>query len=124
LVDKSGSYDARFAQFHDAIKARYPHLKTISSIGNDQAEKRRVHSRKPDMTDEHYYRSTDEFLRMSPAYAREYDRSGPEIFVGEWAAHEDAKTKPWDAAARQQPPTPSMKAALGDGDRTSSVTMR
>jgi alpha-N-arabinofuranosidase len=122
--DKSGSYDARFAQFHDAIKARYPYLKTISSIGNDQAEKRRVHSRKPDMTDEHYYRSTDEFLRMSPAYAREYDRSGPEIFVGEWAAHEDAKIKPWDAAARQQPPTPSMKAALGDGDRTSSVTMR
>ena len=66
------------------------------------------------MLDEHYYRSTDEFLRMSPDYAREYDRSGPEIFVGEWAAHEDAKIKPWDAAARQQPPTPSMKAALGD----------
>src|SRR5208282_2566547 len=34
--------------------------------------------------------------------------------VGEWAAHEDARIKPWDAAARQQPPTPSMKAALGD----------
>jgi alpha-N-arabinofuranosidase len=112
--DKSGSYDARFAQFHDAIKARYPNLKTISSIANDQPERLRVHSRKPDMIDEHYYRSTDEFLRMSPDYARQYNRSGPEIFVGEWAAHEDAKIKPWDAAARQQPPTPSMKAALGD----------
>jgi alpha-N-arabinofuranosidase len=112
--DKSGSYDARFAQFHDAIKAPYPHLKTISTIANDQPEKMRVHSRKPDMIDEHYYRSTDEFLHMSPDYARKYDRSGPEIFVGEWAAHEDAKIKPWDAAARQQPPTPSMKAALGD----------
>jgi alpha-N-arabinofuranosidase len=66
------------------------------------------------MIDEHYYRSTDEFLRMSPDYAIKYDRSGPEIFVGEWAAHEDAAIKPWDAAARQQPPTPSMKAALGD----------
>src|SRR5208282_1344068 len=43
-----------------------------------------------------------------------YDRTGPEIFVGEWAAHEDARIKPWDAAARQQPPTPSLKAALGD----------
>ncbi len=112
--DKSGSYDGRFAQFHDAIKARYPRLKTISSIANEQPEKLRVHSRKPDMIDEHYYRSTDEFLRMSPDYAREYDRSGPEIFVGEWAAHEDAKIKPWDAGARQQPPTSSMKAALGD----------
>ena len=112
--DRSGSYDARFAQFYDAIKARYPQLKLISTIGNDQRESIQVHSRKPDMTDEHYYRSTDEFLRMSPDYAAKYDRGGPEIFVGEWAAHEDARIKPWDAAARQQPPTPSMKAALGD----------
>jgi alpha-L-arabinofuranosidase len=112
--DKSKSYDARFAQFHDAIKARYPNLKTISTIANDQPEHLRVHSRKPDMIDEHYYRSTDEFLHLSPDYARKYDRSGPEIFVGEWAAHEDGRIKPWDAAARQQPPTPSMKAALGD----------
>jgi alpha-N-arabinofuranosidase len=112
--DKSGSYDDRFAQFYDAIKARYPRLKLISTIANDQPENRRVHSRKPDMIDEHYYRSTDEFLHMSPEYARKYDRSDPEIFVGEWAAHEDAKIKPWDRAARQQPPTPSMKAALGD----------
>jgi len=112
--DKSGSYDARFAQFHQAIKARFPKLKTISTIANDQPERLQVHSRKPDMIDEHYYRSTAEFLRMSPDYASKYDRSGPEIFVGEWATHEDAKIKPWDAAARQQPPTPSMKAALGD----------
>jgi len=113
--DKSLSYDGRFAQFHDAIKAKYPQLKTISSVGNEQPENLRVHSRKPDMIDEHYYRSTDEFIRMSPDYARKYDRSGPEIFVGEWAAHEDGKIKPWDAGARKQPPTPSMKAAIGDG---------
>ncbi|MGO8676747.1 MAG: alpha-L-arabinofuranosidase C-terminal domain-containing protein [Limisphaerales bacterium] len=112
--DKSNSYDARFTQFHDAIKARYPHLKTISTIANDQPGIPHVKSRKPDMLDEHYYLSTDEFLRKSPEYARKYDRSGPEIFVGEWAAHEDAKIKPWDAAAKQQAPTPSMKAALGD----------
>src|SRR5262249_19629454 len=28
--------------------------------------------------------------------------------------HEDARIKPWSAGARQQPPTPSMKAAIGD----------
>jgi alpha-N-arabinofuranosidase len=113
--DRSGSYDGRFAQFHDAIKARYPQLKTISTVGNEHAENQRVHSRKPDMLDEHYYMATDEFLKMSPDYARKYDRNGPEIFVGEWAAHEDSKIKPWSPAARQQPPTPSMKAAIGDG---------
>jgi alpha-N-arabinofuranosidase len=113
--DKSLSYDGRFTQFHDAIKAKYPQLKTISSVGNEQPDKLRVHSRKPDMIDEHYYRSTDEFLRMSPDYANKYDRNGPEIFVGEWAAHEDGKIKPWSPGAKQQPPTPSMKAAIGDG---------
>ena len=112
--DKSGSYDVRFAQFNDAIKSKYPRLKVISTIGNEHSDML-VHSRKPDMLDEHYYMATDEFLGMSPGYARKYDRSGPEIFVGEWAAHEDAKIKPWFPAARQLAPTPSMKAALGDG---------
>jgi alpha-N-arabinofuranosidase len=112
--DKSKSYDGRFAQFHDAIKAKYPQLKTISSIGNEQPKNMHVSSRKPDVLDEHYYRSTDEFLRMSPDYARKYDRNGPEIFVGEWAAHEDGNIKPWSPGAKQQPPTPSMKAAIGD----------
>ena len=42
--DKSRSYDARFAQFYDAIKAKYPQLKTISTIGDDQPEASRVHS--------------------------------------------------------------------------------
>ncbi len=112
--DKSGSYDARFAQFYDAIKTRHPQLKVISTIGNDQPESARVHSRKPDVTDEHYYRSVDEFLRMAPGYANTYDRRGPEIFVGEWAAYE-TPFPPWDARSRNEPPTPDLRAALGDG---------
>jgi len=111
--DKSLSYDGRFAQFHDAIKARYPQLKTISSVGNEQPERLRVHSRKADMIDEHYYRSVDEFIRMSPGYAKKYDRSGPEIFVGEWAAYETT-FPPWDARSKKEPPTPNLKAAIGD----------
>ena len=111
--DKSKSYDQRFAQFYDAIKAKYQQLKLISTIGNDQPEASRVHSRKPDMTDEHYYRSVDEFLRMSPGYARNYDRHGPEIFVGEWAAYETS-FPPWDQRSQREPPTPDLKAALGD----------
>jgi alpha-N-arabinofuranosidase len=112
--DKSKSYDERFAQFYDAIKARYPQLKVISTIGNDQPERSHVQSRKPDMTDEHYYRSVDEFLRMSPEYARKYDHNGPEIFVGEWAAYETS-FPPWNKRSQNEPPTPNLKAAIGDG---------
>jgi alpha-L-arabinofuranosidase len=111
--DKSKSYDERFAQFDDAIKVRYPQLKTISTIGNDQPETARVHSRKPAVTDEHYYRSVDTFLQMSPDYAKKYDRNGPDIFVGEWAAYETA-FPPWDQRSHKEPPTPNLKAAIGD----------
>jgi alpha-N-arabinofuranosidase len=111
--DKSKSYDERFAQFYDAIKTKYPQLKTISTIGDDQPEISRVHSRKPDVMDGHYYRSIDTFLHMSPDYAKNYDRSGPEIFVGEWAAYETS-FPPWDNRSQKEPPTPDLKAAIGD----------
>ncbi len=59
--DDTGSYDGRFAQFYDAIKAKYPQLQCISTVGNEQPERLRVHSRKPDALDEHYYRPTSNF---------------------------------------------------------------
>jgi alpha-N-arabinofuranosidase len=111
--DKSGSYDARFAQFFDAIKARHPQLKCISSIGNEQPAAKRVTSRRPDVLDEHYYLKTEDFLARSPTFFDKYDRSGPEIFVGEWAAHETA-FPPWDKRSKGLPSTPNFKAALGD----------
>ena len=63
--DKSDSYDQRFAQFNSAIKARYPKLHVISTVGFEQPEGARVHSVKPDVLDEHYYRTVDVFLKMA-----------------------------------------------------------
>jgi alpha-N-arabinofuranosidase len=110
--DKSGSYDGRFAQFYDAIKAKYPQLQCISTVGNEQPAKLRVVSRKPEVLDEHYYRSAATFEKDAGTYFEKYDRNGPKIFVGEWAAYE--QTVPWEKGAEKEPPTPSMKAALGD----------
>jgi alpha-N-arabinofuranosidase len=109
--DKSAGYDVRFAQFYDAIKAKYPNLKCISTIGTEHRNQM-IHSRKPDVIDEHYYSSAATFDRDSPARWDNYDRHGPEIFVGEWAAYED--TKPWEPPSRKLPPTPSLKSALAD----------
>jgi alpha-N-arabinofuranosidase len=110
--DKTGSYDARFAQFFDAIKAKYPNLQCISTAGNEQPASKRVHSRRPDVVDEHYYRSAADFETEAPDRFEKYNRSGPKIFVGEWAAYE--KILPWDRRSRNLPPTPSLRAALGD----------
>jgi alpha-N-arabinofuranosidase len=111
--DKSGSYDQRFVQFNTAIKARYPQLKVISTVGFEQPEALRVKSVKPDVLDEHYYRPVDVFLKMARGQYEKYDRRGPEIFVGEWAAYE-TPFEPWNPRSRGEPPTPNMWAAIGD----------
>lgn len=90
--DRSGSYEGRFAQFYDAIKAKYPQLQLIATTP--------VRSRTPDVLDDHFYRSS----RGMQQDVRHYDRTnrnGPKIFVGEWAVTEGS-------------PTSTMNAALGD----------
>ena len=90
--DKSGSYDGRFAQFFKAIKERYPDLRLISTTP--------VKSVKPDVLDEHFYMSAEKSFSDAGHYDK-YDRSGPKIFVGEWAT-------------REGEPTPNLQSALGD----------
>ena len=107
--DRSGSYDGRFTQFFRAIKMKYPELKLIATAP--------VKTVPPDVLDEHFYvRATENFhtanhydasndgtgARMweGGRYNRA-DRSGPKIFVGEWATREGL-------------PTPNLGAALGD----------
>jgi len=113
--DRTHSYDARFAQFYDAIKDHYPQLLCISTVGNEQPAEKRVSSRKPDAVDEHYYRRYTEFIQDSPTHFEKYDRNGPRVFVGEWASYE-TEFVPWDSRTKALNilPTPNMNAALGD----------
>jgi alpha-L-arabinofuranosidase len=90
--DSSGSYDARFTAFYDAIKAKYPHLKLIATTS--------VTSRTPDLIDEHYYLAPSAAQAATHKYDNR-DRGSTKVFVGEWAAQEGR-------------PTPDLNAALGD----------
>ena len=87
--DRSGSYDARFAQFYDAIKAKYPSIQLIATTP--------VKSRKPDVLDDHYYKSAEEFFADTHHYDKA-DRNGPKIFVGEYATMEGTPTGDFGAA--------------------------
>jgi len=98
--DTSGSYDARFTQFYKAIKARHPQLTCISTVGSSRPRSQLVHSVRPDMLDDHYYRNQQEMRLHANDYDK-YDRTGPKIFVGEWAT-------------RVGSPTPNLAGALGD----------
>jgi len=90
--DRSHSYDARYAQFYKAIKAKYPEIQVIATTP--------VKGMQPDVIDDHYYRRAVEFFNDVAHYDK-IDRNGPRIFVGEWATREGG-------------PTPNFGAALGD----------
>src|SRR6266542_4019571 len=113
FFDRSGSYNQRFVQFNTAIKARYPHLQVISTVGFEHPENQRVRSVTPDVVDEHYYRTVDAFLKAARGQYDKYDRKGPKIFVGEWGAYE-TPFEPWSPRSRGEAPTPNMRAAIGD----------
>jgi alpha-N-arabinofuranosidase len=113
FFDRSGSYDQRFAQFNKAIKARYPNLQVISTVGFEHPENQRVRSVTPDVVDEHYYRTVEAFLSAARGQYDKYDRKGPKIFVGEWGAYE-TPFEPWNPRSRGEAPTPNMRAAIGD----------
>jgi alpha-N-arabinofuranosidase len=97
FFDKSQSYDGRFTQFYRAIKAKYPALQLISS---SNARGNVVKSVTPDLIDDHYYKRAEEFFKDVHHYDAA-DRTGPKIFVGEWATREGM-------------PTTNFGAALGD----------
>jgi alpha-N-arabinofuranosidase len=110
--DARKTYEARFAQFHDAIKAKYPDLKLIATIP--------VAGRTPDIVDDHYYQTSDQMAKLAHKYDKQ-DRRGPKAFVGEWATRELSRSSadgtvtfagmPWDYKGA---PTPDLHAALGD----------
>jgi alpha-L-arabinofuranosidase len=112
FFDRSGSYDQRFVQFNKAIKARYPNLQVISTVGFEHPERQRVRSVTPDVVDEHYYRTVEAFLKARGQYDK-YDRKGPKIFVGEWGAYE-TPFEPWNPKSQGEAPTPNVRAAIGD----------
>jgi alpha-L-arabinofuranosidase len=86
-------YIERYKVFEQALKARYPDIRLISSAGPfskgplfDYLWKELKNTR-ADFIDEHYYMPPEWFLANAARYDS-YDRSkGPRIFAGEYAAH-------------------------------------
>jgi len=94
--DKSGSYDERFGQFAHALRAKYPQYKLIATT----PVKEKAADEQPDVIDDHYYKPVAEMLD----FVHHYDdapRTGPKIFVGEWATLSGT-------------PTPNFGGALAD----------
>lgn len=82
----SASYNSyRYPMFYDAIKAAYPQIEIIATAS--------VTSRPMDVLDIHHYESASWFESESTEFDS-YSRSGPRIFVGEYAGTANAGSLP------------------------------
>ncbi len=84
-------YVERYKVFAAALKAQHPEIKLVVAAGPFPTGEpfdsmwstwRQLHA---DIVDEHYYMSPDWFLTNTGRYDH-YDRSGPKVFAGEYAA--------------------------------------
>lgn len=100
-------YIERFDEFEKVIKKKHPEITIVSSSGPypdgehfDFAWKE-LKERNAELIDEHYYQSPQWFKENADRYDR-YDRNGPKVFAGEYAAHPKADDGPrennWEAA--------------------------
>ena len=100
-------YVERFRVFSTVILSKYPGIKLVSSLGPSASGplfdylKPVMHALKADILDEHYYLPPEWFQKNARRYDS-YDREGPKIFAGEYAAHvrgtEGIKRNTWLAA--------------------------
>jgi len=78
-------YVQRWPLLVNAIRAKYPYMQLIMTT--DLRGRPYPKNPKPDIIDEHYYESPESFMRRANQYDT-YDRSGPKIFIGEYAVTE------------------------------------
>jgi alpha-N-arabinofuranosidase len=92
-------YIERFKIFQKVLKEKYPEIILISSSGpfpdGEQFEYAHKELKKLDaeIIDEHYYKDIEWFKKNANRYDN-YDRNGPKIFAGEYAAQSVATVSP------------------------------
>ena len=96
-------YPERLQKFMEQIHAKYPKIKICGSSGPSADGKdfdygwEQMRKLGVDMVDEHYYKSPDWFRSNAGRYDN-YDRKGPKVFAGEYAAHAKHDPNSWEAA--------------------------
>lgn len=92
-------YIKRYVEFEKAIKAKYPEIVIISGSGpfpdgeHFEYGWEELKKLEAPIVDEHYYRSPEWFRENANRYDT-YDREGPKVFAGEYAAQSVAIASP------------------------------
>jgi alpha-L-arabinofuranosidase len=89
-------FQQRFQMIHNAMAEAHPEITVIGTVGpfSDGEDFERgwdfARALGLAMVDEHYYKSPDWFLQNLKRYDA-YDRAGPAVYLGEYAAHDERR---------------------------------
>ena len=92
-------YIERFKVFQDVLKKKHPEIILISGSGpfpdgpHFEYSHRELKKLNAEIIDEHYYKDIEWFTKNADRYDN-YDRNGPKIFAGEYAAQSVATVSP------------------------------
>ncbi|WP_294323411.1 alpha-L-arabinofuranosidase C-terminal domain-containing protein [uncultured Chryseobacterium sp.] len=92
-------YIERYKVFEKAIHTKYPDIKIVSGSGPSPDGEffdygwKELKQLNAQIVDEHYYNSPEWFMKNAGRYDK-YDRSGPKVFAGEYAAQSVGVVKP------------------------------
>ena len=87
-------YLERYAKFHAVLKQKHPEIRLVSSAGPGPEDNHfkyawpKLRELKADIVDEHCYARPEWFFNNTHRYDK-YDRNGPKVFFGEYAAQSD-----------------------------------
>jgi alpha-N-arabinofuranosidase len=101
-------YVERYKRFAEVLKKAHPEIALVSSSGPGDSGKQfdylwgQMRELKADIVDEHYYMPPKWFLANARRYDK-YDRNGPKVFAGEYAAQTSGVARPdnrnnWEGA--------------------------
>lgn len=93
-------FETRFKMIADALKKRHPEITIVGTVGPGEGGRdfengwKFARTEKIPIVDEHFYQPPEWFVQKAVHRYDKYDRNGPKVYAGEYAAHESGQAGP------------------------------
>ena len=94
------AFEQRFKMVNDALVAKYPDIVVVGTVGPGASGGdydrgwRLARQEKLPIVDEHFYMNPNWFVDSAQHRYDNYDRTGPKVYAGEYAAHAQGNPRP------------------------------
>ena len=94
------AFEQRFKMVNDALVAKYPDIVVVGTVGPGEGgrdyERGWKFARQENLpiVDEHFYMNPNWFVESAQHRYDKYDRTGPKVYAGEYAAHAQGNPRP------------------------------